>query len=300
MRIATPFTASSAAMDVIAGVDLTGRAMIVTGASSGISVETARALAAGGAHLTLAVRDLDAGWGWLAWTVPGDGSAPELPHRVGVLPPDATCTDRLAVYWLTRRPARRFGLAASVPGSLRYAAAVLAVIGCAAALHAVGHGVPAGIAWPLALLAPLLAEHLPDRLDARARDRVRGVEGDAACRYLQRLVVLHTCLVQAAAGSDRYELRRAAEVGRHLLWDAAGLLQRQDTRSASAQLIDHERLMVHLAGQVARTLERTRTPRRAPAQRTSPAGTMARWVRTRPASNRRRGQYADVSRARHC
>ncbi|MEV6026666.1 SDR family NAD(P)-dependent oxidoreductase [Streptomyces sp. NPDC052036] len=61
MRIATPFTASSTAMDVIAGVDLTGRAMIVTGASSGIGVETARALAAGGAHLTLAVRDLDAG-----------------------------------------------------------------------------------------------------------------------------------------------------------------------------------------------------------------------------------------------
>ena len=60
MRIATPFTTASTAMDVIAGVDLTGRAMIVTGASSGIGVETARALTAG-AHLTLAVRDLDAG-----------------------------------------------------------------------------------------------------------------------------------------------------------------------------------------------------------------------------------------------
>ncbi|MEV4040398.1 hypothetical protein [Streptomyces umbrinus] len=199
------------------------------------------------------------GWGWLAWTVPGDGSAPELPYRVGVLPPDATCTDRLAVRWLTRRPARRIGLAASVPGSLRYAAVVLAVIGCAAALHAVGAGVPGGIAWPLALLAPLLAEHLPDRLDARARERVRSVEGDAACRYLQRLASLHTCLVEASAGSDRYELRRSAEVGRHLLWDAAGLLQIQDTRSASAQLIDRERLMVQLADQVARTLERCRT-----------------------------------------
>ncbi|MDQ0956078.1 hypothetical protein QFZ24_010087 [Streptomyces phaeochromogenes] len=194
-------------------------------------------------------------WGWLAWTVSADGSPPELPHHIGVLSPDATCTDRLAAYWLTRRPARRIGLAASVPGSLRYAAAVLAVIGCAAALHAVGAGVPAGIAWPLALLAPLLAEHLPDRLDAWARDRLRSVEGDAACRYLHRLACLHTCLVQAAAGSDRYELRRSAEVGQHLLWDAAGLLQTQDTRSASAQLIDCERLMVQLADQVAQTLE---------------------------------------------
>ncbi|WP_307532352.1 hypothetical protein [Streptomyces umbrinus] len=202
------------------------------------------------------------GWGWLAWTVPADGGTPELPHRVGVLPPDATCTDRLAVYWLTRRPARRIGLAASVPGSLRCAAAVLAVIGCVAALHAVGAGVPAGIAWPLALLAPLLAEHLPGRFDERASEHVRSVEGDAACRYLQRLAVLHTCRVRAAAGSDRYELRRSAEIGQNLLWDAAGLLQSQDTRSASAQLIGRERLMVQLAGQVTQILERTRTESR--------------------------------------
>ncbi|MGW2291229.1 hypothetical protein [Streptomyces phaeochromogenes] len=198
-------------------------------------------------------------WGWFTWIVLGDGSAPQTPHRIGVLTPDATLMQRLALRWLTRRPARRLGLAASVPGSLRYAAAVLAVIGCAAALHAVGAGVPAGIAWPLALLAPLLAEHLPDRLDERAGEHVRIVEGDSACRYLQRLASLHACLVQAAAGSDHYELRRSAEVGRYLLWDVAGLLQSQDTRSASAQLIGCERLMVQLADQVAQTVERTRT-----------------------------------------
>jgi len=198
-------------------------------------------------------------WGWLAWTVLGDGSAPEAPHQIGVLTPGAGHRQRLAVYWLTRRPARHLGPAASMPGSLRYAAAVLAVIGCAAALHAIGHGVPAGIAWPLALLTPLLAEYLPDRLDARAGEHVRSVEGDGPCRYLQRLASLHTCLVRAAAGSDRYELRRSAEVGHNLLWDAAGLLQTEDTRSASAQLIDRERLMVQLAGQVAQILERTGT-----------------------------------------
>ncbi|MGW0578360.1 SDR family NAD(P)-dependent oxidoreductase [Streptomyces sp. NPDC002920] len=45
----------------MAGVRLTGRRAIVTGGSSGIGVETARALADAGAEVTLAVRDLAAG-----------------------------------------------------------------------------------------------------------------------------------------------------------------------------------------------------------------------------------------------
>src|SRR5258708_9358814 len=59
--ITTPFGAASTAAEVIAGVDLTGRRAIVTGAASGIGVETARALAGAGAEVTLAVRDTDAG-----------------------------------------------------------------------------------------------------------------------------------------------------------------------------------------------------------------------------------------------
>ena len=59
--ITTPFEASSTAADVIAGIDLPGRRAIVTGASSGIGVETARALAGAGAEVTLAVRNVDAG-----------------------------------------------------------------------------------------------------------------------------------------------------------------------------------------------------------------------------------------------
>ncbi|MFE2603619.1 hypothetical protein ACFXDI_09755 [Streptomyces mirabilis] len=70
---------------------------------------------------------------------------------------------------------------------------------------------------------------------------------------------VHTYLVQAAAVSGRYELHRSAEVGQHTLWDAAGLLQTQDTRSASAQPIARERLMVQLTDQVAQSLKRTRT-----------------------------------------
>ncbi|MFI9298831.1 SDR family NAD(P)-dependent oxidoreductase [Kitasatospora aureofaciens] len=59
--LSTSFTASSTAQEVVRGVDLTDVRAVVTGASSGIGVETARALAAAGAQVTLAVRNTAAG-----------------------------------------------------------------------------------------------------------------------------------------------------------------------------------------------------------------------------------------------
>jgi NAD(P)-dependent dehydrogenase (short-subunit alcohol dehydrogenase family) len=59
--ITTPFGPASTAAEVIAGVDLTGKRAVVTGASSGIGQETARVLAGAGADVTLAVRDTGAG-----------------------------------------------------------------------------------------------------------------------------------------------------------------------------------------------------------------------------------------------
>jgi NAD(P)-dependent dehydrogenase (short-subunit alcohol dehydrogenase family) len=61
--ITTSFTAASTAADVLPGVDLTGLRAIVSGASSGIGVETARALAGAGAEVTLAVRNTAVGEG---------------------------------------------------------------------------------------------------------------------------------------------------------------------------------------------------------------------------------------------
>jgi NAD(P)-dependent dehydrogenase (short-subunit alcohol dehydrogenase family) len=61
--ITTPFGFDSTAAEVIAGVDLGGKRAIVTGGSSGIGVETARALASAGAEVTIAVRDMKAGAG---------------------------------------------------------------------------------------------------------------------------------------------------------------------------------------------------------------------------------------------
>jgi NAD(P)-dependent dehydrogenase (short-subunit alcohol dehydrogenase family) len=60
-RITTSFGYRTTADEVARGIDLSGRRAIVTGASSGIGVETARALARIGAEVTLAVRNTEAG-----------------------------------------------------------------------------------------------------------------------------------------------------------------------------------------------------------------------------------------------
>lgn len=59
--IHTPFGFASTAAEVVAGIDLSGRRAIVTGGSSGLGVETARALVSAGAEVVLAVRDTAAG-----------------------------------------------------------------------------------------------------------------------------------------------------------------------------------------------------------------------------------------------
>jgi NAD(P)-dependent dehydrogenase (short-subunit alcohol dehydrogenase family) len=55
------YGATTTAAEIVQDVDLHGRRAIVTGASSGIGVETARALASTGADVTLAVRNPEAG-----------------------------------------------------------------------------------------------------------------------------------------------------------------------------------------------------------------------------------------------
>src|SRR3984893_1878537 len=52
------FGATSTADEVLSGVNLQGKRVLVTGVSAGIGIETARALAAHGAHVVGTARDL--------------------------------------------------------------------------------------------------------------------------------------------------------------------------------------------------------------------------------------------------
>ncbi|MEV6040635.1 SDR family NAD(P)-dependent oxidoreductase [Nonomuraea sp. NPDC052116] len=56
-RMGTPFDARTTAAEILAGVDLTGRRIIVTGGASGIGLETVRALRGAGAEVTVATRN---------------------------------------------------------------------------------------------------------------------------------------------------------------------------------------------------------------------------------------------------
>ena len=55
------YGAATTAAEIVGNVDMHGRRVVVTGASSGIGAETARVLASTGAKVTLAVRNLEAG-----------------------------------------------------------------------------------------------------------------------------------------------------------------------------------------------------------------------------------------------
>src|SRR3954447_23756466 len=127
--IRTPFGFSSTADDVIEGVDLSGRRVIVTGGSSGIGVETARALASAGAEVTLAVRRTAAGDQVAAELVRSTGNEAifvqplELSDQRSVRPTPSGCGTPRRTY--SPEPAECLGLDQSVPDQHRRVPAVL-------------------------------------------------------------------------------------------------------------------------------------------------------------------------------
>ncbi len=87
-RITTPFGFESTALEVVEGVDLSGRRAVVTGGASGIGVETVRALAAAGAEVAIAARNLEAGQ-----QVASEVSASTGNKRISVAPLELTSQD---------------------------------------------------------------------------------------------------------------------------------------------------------------------------------------------------------------
>src|SRR4051795_10445051 len=59
MQIAKMFDVTSTTEEVLSGVNLKGKRVLVTGVSAGLGVETARSLAAHGADVVGAARDLE-------------------------------------------------------------------------------------------------------------------------------------------------------------------------------------------------------------------------------------------------
>lgn len=92
-RITTPFGAQSTAREVLEGIDLSGKRMAVTGASSGIGVETAKALADAGAEVTLAVRNTDVGERTASDITETTGNS-----RLNVAPLDLADQDSIAAF----------------------------------------------------------------------------------------------------------------------------------------------------------------------------------------------------------
>jgi NAD(P)-dependent dehydrogenase (short-subunit alcohol dehydrogenase family) len=88
--ITSPFTRQNTADDVSDGIDLTGKRAIVTGAASGIGVETVRTLARRGADVTIAARRVDAARE-VAAAITADTGNPDV--HVGAL----ELTDRASV-----------------------------------------------------------------------------------------------------------------------------------------------------------------------------------------------------------
>lgn len=92
-----PFGFQTTAAEVLDGVDLTGKRAVVTGAASGIGVETARALAGAGAAVTLAVRDTARGAEVAADIIATTGSEQVLTAALELT--DAASIDAFTAAW---------------------------------------------------------------------------------------------------------------------------------------------------------------------------------------------------------
>ncbi|WP_438296306.1 hypothetical protein [Streptomyces sp. HUAS TT7] len=191
-------------------------------------------------------------WGWLRWPAPLSEDPPVVPLQIVVLSPMPSRAARLAGRWLTRRPPLRIYFDARCRFWVTSTTVLAAFLSLTWVGAAMAKGLPADVGVPLMLLIPALAEHVPGRLDARARAYVRIVQGEAALGQMQRFAALHQS-IQAADDHATPELDRAVALGHHLLWNLASLLTQRPGAPAREQLLSSERLLTRLARQATAT-----------------------------------------------
>jgi NAD(P)-dependent dehydrogenase (short-subunit alcohol dehydrogenase family) len=93
-------SAETTTADVLTGIDLTGKTVVVTGASAGLGVETTRSLASAGAHVVMAVRDPGKGEGAVAQI---RSAVPDASLELGTLDLASLDSVRAFTDWLLSR-----------------------------------------------------------------------------------------------------------------------------------------------------------------------------------------------------
>ncbi|MGR7003009.1 SDR family NAD(P)-dependent oxidoreductase [Yinghuangia aomiensis] len=100
----TAYGADTTTDEVIAGIDLTGTTAVVTGATSGLGLETARVLSGAGAHVVLTARTAEKGAEAVAAVA--DAAEPGKPAgsvEAGVLDLTSLASVRAFAAWVTER-----------------------------------------------------------------------------------------------------------------------------------------------------------------------------------------------------
>lgn len=191
-------------------------------------------------------------WGWLRWPAPLAEDAPVVPLQIAVLSPMPSRAARLAGRWLTRRQPLRIYFDARYRLWVTSTTVLAAILSLTCVGAAMAKGLPADVGVPLMLLIPALAEHVPGRLDARARVRARIVQDEAGVREMQRFIGCHQ-IIQATDDHETPELARAVELGHHLLWDIAGVLTQPAAAPVRQWLLACEDRFTQLACQAVQT-----------------------------------------------
>lgn len=187
-------------------------------------------------------------WGWRRWSLPTPDAAPQRLLQIGIRTPEPSLGARCAHRWLTRRPPtlHYFDNGGSIP-----AATLLTATGALLAMvWAIGRGLPVSIALPLAILLPLLVDHLPARLDTLAHRYVCVIDTDPELEHLQRQAVRHTRIIEASQASSLPELDYGVQLGHRVLWEIASLTTASEPRPDMAcRLLAYESLLDELGRQ---------------------------------------------------